>query len=253
MLLNDKVAIITGAGQGIGRAYALGFAGEGAKVVIADINEENGQNVADKINADGGEALAVQTDVSNEQNTLEVAKKAMDKFGKIDILINNAAVFAEEGFKPWNAWTSEEWDRVFAVNVKGMWLCCKAVIPYMSEYDKGKIINISSTTVLQGSPFLLHYVTTKGAIVSFTRSLASELGDSDICVNAIAPGFTMSEGVLNMPGTPPGLIDTLKESQCFKREEQPEDLVGTAVYLASDLSDFVTGQLIAVDGGLTRH
>jgi len=253
MILKDKVAIITGAGQGIGLSYALGFAGEGAKVVIADINGENGQNVADKINEGGGEAIAVQTDVSNEQNTLELAEKAMDKFEKIDILINNAAVFAEEGFKPWNAWTSEEWDRVFAVNVKGMWLCCKAVVPYMSAQGKGKIINISSVTVIAGSPLLLHYVATKGAIVSFTRSLAAELGDSNICVNAIAPGFTMSEGVLNMPGTPPGFIDMVKAAQCFKREQQPEDLVGTAVYLASDLSDFVTGQLVAVDGGLTRH
>lgn len=253
MLLKDKVAIITGAGQGIGRSYASGFVAEGAKVVIADINGENGRNVADEINAEGGEALAVQTDVSNEQHTLELAEKAMAEFGKIDILINNAAVFAEEGFKPWNAWTNEEWDRIFAVNVKGMWLCCKAVIPYMSAQRKGKIINISSGTVLLGSPLLLHYAATKGAIVSFTRSLASELGDSNICVNAIAPGFTMSEGVLNMPGTPPGFIEIIKGAQCFKREEQPEDLVGTAVYLASDLSDFVTGQLIAVDGGLTRH
>jgi len=253
MLLKDKVAIITGAGQGIGRSYALGFANEGAKVVIADINGENGQNVVDKINADGGEALAVQTDVSNEQKTLELAKKAMDKFGQIDILINNAAVFAKEGLKPWNAWTSEEWDRAFAVNVKGMWLCCKAVIPFMSTQGKGKIINISSGTVLVGAPLLLNYVATKGAIVAFTRSLASELGDSNICVNAIAPGFTMSEGASNMPGMPPGFIDMLKAGQCFKREEQPEDLVGTAVYLASDWSDFVTGQLIVVDGGFARH
>ena len=123
----------------------------------------------------------------------------------------------------------------------------------MSTRGKGKIINISSGTVLMGSPFLLHYVSTKGAIVFFTRSLASELGDSNICVNAIAPGFTMSEGVLNMPGIPPDFIDMIKAAQCFKREEQPEDLIGTAVYLASDMSDFVTGQLIAVDGGFTRH
>ena len=253
MLLKDKVAIITGGGQGIGRSYALGFADEGAKVVIVDINEEKGRNVADEINGGGGEALAVRTDVSEEKDTIDLAQKAIDKFGKIDILLNNAAIYAGVGFRPWNSWTSEEWSRMFDVNVKGMWLCCKAVVPHMDSQGKGKIINIASGTVLMGTPFILHYVASKGAVMSFTRSLASELGDNNICVNTIGPGFTMSEASIEMPGLPEGFADMITSLQCFKRAQQPEDLVGTAVYLASDQSDFVTGQLIAVDGGLTKH
>ena len=253
MLLNNKVAIITGAGQGIGRSYALGFIGEGAKVVIADINEEKGRNVADEIIAGGGEAIAVRTDISDEKDTIDLAQKAIDNFGKIDILLNNAAIYAGIGFRPWNSWTAEEWSRMFDVNIKGMWLCCKAVVPHMISRDKGKIINVASGTVLMGTPFVLPYVASKGAVMAFTRSLASELGDNNICVNTIAPGFTMSEASIEMPGLPDGFTEMIAGLQCFKRAQQPEDLVGTAVYLASDLSDFVTGQLIAVDGGLTRH
>lgn len=253
MLLKDKVAIITGAGQGIGRSYALEFARAGAKVVIAEINEEKGRDVADEINAGGGEAIAVRTDVSEEQDTMNLAQKTMEKFKKIDILLNNAAVYYGMGFKPWDSWTTKEWDRVFDVNVKGIWLCCKAVVPHMKSQGKGKIINIASGTVLMGTPFVLHYVSSKGAVMAFTRSLASELGDDNICVNTIAPGFTMSEASVEMPGLPEGFSEMITSMQCFKREQQPEDLVGTAVYLSSDLSDFVTGQFIAVDGGLTRH
>ncbi len=253
MLLKDKVAIITGAGQGIGRSYALGFVDEGAKVVIADINEEKGRDVADEINAGGGEALAVRTDISDETDTIDLAQKAIDKFGKIDILLNNAAIYAGIGFRPWDSWTVEEWDRLFDVNVKGMWLCCKAVVPHMNAQGKGKIVNVASGTVLMGTPFILHYVASKGAVMALTRSLASELGDNNICVNTIAPGFTMSEASIEMPGQPEGFADMIAGLQCFKRAQQPEDLIGTALYLASDLSDFVTGQFIAVDGGLTKH
>jgi len=253
MLLKGKVAIITGAAQGLGKAYALGFAKEGAKVMVVDIQGEKAADVAKEIQEQGGEAAAISTDVADEKSTQEMAKETEAKFGKIDILLNNAAIYYGVGMRPWTAMTVEEWDKIFDVNVKGSWLCCKAVAPYMIAKGKGKIINVGSGTVFAGTPFMLHYVATKGAILSLTRSLASELGEHGINVNCVAPGFTMSEASLEMPFMPPGLADMIASIQCFKRSEQPEDVVGTAIYLASELSDFVTGQTILVDGGMGRH
>lgn len=249
--LKDKVAIITGAGRGIGRAYALRFADEGAKVVIPDINLENAQKVVNEIEAKGRQALAIRTDVSDEASTQEMAKKTVERFGKIDILINNAAIYYGIGLKPWNLWSVEEWDRIFAVNVKGTWLCCKAVAPYMQAQGKGKIINIMSATVggAPGTEFSLHYSCTKGAITPMTRLLARALGDSNINVNTLCPGLTASEASLEMPNQPPGLFEMLAKTRCFKRSEQPEDLVGAALFLSSDDSDFITGQTLVVDGG----
>ncbi len=250
--LKDKVAIITGAGRGLGRAYALRFAGEGAKVAIPDIIFENAQKVVKEIEAKGGQALALHTDVSDETSTQEMARKTVERFGKIDVLVNNAAIYYGSGGRPWDSLSVEEWDRMFAVNVKGTWLCCKAIVPHMQNQGKGKVINIMSTTV-GGSPgceFLFHYASSKGAMVPMTRLLARALGDWNINVNCLCPGLTATEASLEMPGQPPeGVFSIVDKKRCIKRSEQPEDVVGAAVFLASDDSDFISGQILVVDGG----
>ena len=249
MLLKDKIAIITGGGRGIGRAYSLRFADEGAKVVIADILLENAQKVADETGARGKTALAVRTDVADEASVLEMAKKAVEKFGTIDILVNNAAIYYGIGWRAWDSWKKEDWDRMFAVNVTGSWLCAKAVAPYMIARKKGKIINISSTTFEHGLPGYLPYTCSKGAIVALTRTLAMALGRYNINVNCIVPGYTMSEASKEMPGVTPQGTEAIVKIRAIRREEQPEDLVGAAIFLASPDSDFIAGQSLIVDGG----
>lgn len=253
MILKDKVAIVTGGGQGIGRAYAHRYCKEGAKVVIAEINMEKAKEVEKELIDMGGEALALKVDVSKEEDTRMMAEKTAERFGKIDILMNNAAIYYGIGMRPFDVITVEEWDREFEVNVKGIWLCIKAVAPYMKKQGKGKIINISSGTWLMGIPMLLHYVTSKAAVVGLTRAISRELGEYGINVNAISPGFTMSEASVTMPGKPPGLGEMIVSQTSMGRSEEPEDLVGAAVFLASDNSDFITGQLINVDGGWAMH
>lgn len=249
MKLKDKVAIITGGGRGIGRAYALRFADEGAKVVIADIVEKNAQAVAAEIAAKGGEALAVTTDISSEASTLEMASKAMERFGKIDILLNNAAIYYGLVGRRWDGWKPEDWQRMFAVNVTGTWLCIKAVAPHMISQGKGKIINIASTTADTGFLAILPYTCSKGAVMTLTKVMAKALGRHNINVNCISPGYTMSEASKDMPGRSAEGDEAIVRSRILRRQEQPEDLVGTAVFLASADSDFLTGQTIAVDGG----
>lgn len=249
MKLKDKVAIVTGGGRGIGRAYSLRFAEEGARVVVADIIAENAQKVVDEIKAKGGEALAIHTDITSEASTKEMAGKAVEQFGKIDILMNNAAIYYGLGMKRWDAWPAEDWDRILKVNVKGVWICLKAVVPYIIKQGKGKIINIASGTVDSGFPALLPYTCSKGAVMAMTKVMARALGRYNINVNCISPGYTMSEASLEMPDKAPGGDEAALINRCFRREEQPEDLVGTAVFLASEDSDFLTGQTIAVDGG----
>lgn len=253
MRLDGKVVLITGGGQGLGREYALGFGKEGAKVVVADINYENAQKVIKEIVAKGGKGIAVHVDVSSVSDTNAMAIKAMESFGQIDVLVNNAAIYSGLQPKPFDLWSIEEWDRMFAVNVKGMWLCAKAVVPHMLTKGKGKIINISSATFNAGFPYLLPYVASKGATVAITRCLARELGDRGINVNCIAPGFTMSEASKGMASASEGLVNNVIAMQCLKRSEEPEDLVGAAIFLASDDSNFVTGQTILVDGGLVTQ
>jgi len=252
MRLEDKVIIVTGGGVGIGRAYSLALAKEGAKVVVADIQNKEAEKVAAEIKRLDGEALAVPVDVTSSEKTKEMARAALQRYDRIDVLVNNAALYSAIKKKPFSEISEEEWDRVMAVNVKGLFLCVQAVYPAMKKQGKGKIINISSGTALSGTPFFLHYVTSKGGVIGFTRALARELGPDNISVNAITPGLTISgpqqEGVL----TPEQLADR-RRRRSFQRDQYPQDLVGTVIFLSSDDSDFVTGQTINVDGGANMY
>jgi 3-oxoacyl-[acyl-carrier protein] reductase len=248
--LKDKVAIVTGGGHGIGRAYCHGFAEAGARVVVADIDAPAAEKVsAEVIKQFDGKALAVRVDVANEESTKEMAKKTLDQFGKIDILVNNAAIFATIPMNRGGIDTIDpaEWDRMMAVNLKGLFFCCRAILPAMRQQKSGKVVNISSGTVLNGSAGRIHYVTSKAGVIGFTRCLAREVGDDNINVNAIAPGSTLSEQdpseeVLKMRGA-------RVTDRALKRVQLPKDLVGTVLFLSSPLSDFMTGQTVSVDGG----
>jgi len=247
--LAERVAIVTGGGNGIGRHYAVALADAGAAVVIAEIDAAAAERVAAAIAAAGGRALAVPTDVSDEASVDAMVALALDAFGRVDVLVNNAAIDAAIPFRraPAEALTVAEWDRLFAVNVRGVWLCCKAVVPPMRARGYGKIINISSGSAWNGAPYMLHYVTTKAAVAGLTRALAREVGRYGIRVNTVAPGLTESETLL------PQLRAEVKQQavaeRAIPRAEQPEDLVGTVLFLASGASDFITGQTLHVDGG----
>ncbi|MFC1868029.1 SDR family NAD(P)-dependent oxidoreductase [Thermodesulfobacteriota bacterium] len=247
MRLKEKVVIVTGGAQGLGKAYVLRMAEEGARVVIADILD--GSEVARAVEGNGGEAMAINTDVTDEESTKVMAQKTLERFGRIDVLVNNAAFFANIVKKPFHEIPADEWDKMMSVNLKGPFLCAKAVYQQMKKQGKGKIINISSGTWYNGVPFFLHYVTTKAGIVGLSRSLAREVGDAGICVNSIAPGFTVTDILRENPQDPEEVLKGIIDSRCIKRTEVPEDLTGTVVFLASDDSDFITGQTILVDGG----
>jgi NAD(P)-dependent dehydrogenase (short-subunit alcohol dehydrogenase family) len=245
--LAGKVAIVTGGARHIGAAYCRKLASEGAAVVIADILEA--ESVAQEIRSKGGRSLALVVNVSQEEDTNRMAAEAVKTFGRIDILVNNAAIFINIQRHPFYEITAEEWDRVSAVNIKGPFLCAKAVFAQMKEQRYGKIINISSSTAYWGTPNFLHYVASKAALVGMTRSLAREVGEYGICVNAIAPGLVEHEG----QNAPKILTDLQLKARSIKRLETPEDLFGTVVFLASSDSDFMTGQTIVVDGGSVFH
>ncbi|MDF1593584.1 MAG: 3-oxoacyl-ACP reductase FabG [Desulfobacterales bacterium] len=256
--LKDKVAIVTGGGYGIGRAYAMGMAAEGAKVVIADINLDAARKAAADIQTAGGEALPLKIDVSSEKSTLEMAEKTKEHFGRIDILINNAAIFGRVKITrvPFYELDLEEWDRVFAVNLKGTLLCCRAVFPQMKARQSGKIINISSSGVLFGNPNYVHYVASKAGIIGLTRSLARELGAYNINVNCLLPGATVTEDPNDKEAMERRLKrfeNNLLPKRCLKRVQYPDSLVGAIIFLASAESDFMTGQSIVVDGGDMLH
>jgi len=251
MRLKDKVAIITGAAQGIGAAFAKGYAREGAKIVIADILD--GQEIVKTVKKEGSEAIYVKTDVTKQDACDAMAKTAVDRFGSLDILINNAAIFGSLIQRPFMEITTEEWMQVMAVNTAGPFHCTKAVFPYMQERG-GKIVNIGSAIIFEGVPGVPHYVASKGAVMAFTRSMARELGEFDINVNTIAPGFTHSAGGDQFDRNKTLLDVPLEEMQInmrsLKRTPYPEDLVGTAIFLASEDSRNITGQLIVVNCGM---
>ena len=245
--LADKVAIITGAAQGIGAAFARGLAAEGAKIVIADVGD--GTETANSIIRANGSAIYAKTDVSSPEQVKAMVDKTLAEYGKVDILVNNAAIFAKLGAKKFSEISSAEFDQVMAVNVRGPFECAKAVTPAMIANGGGKIVNIASSTVFKGVPDLLHYVSSKGAVVAMTRCLARELGGHKINVNAIAPGLTMSDGVLGQPDYTQEYIVNNMNGRALKRKQVPDDLVGAMVFLCSSDSDFMTGQTMAVDGG----
>jgi NAD(P)-dependent dehydrogenase (short-subunit alcohol dehydrogenase family) len=249
--LADKIAIVTGAAQGIGASFAKGLAAEGAKVVIADVGD--GTETAESIVRANGTATYIRTDVSKASDVKTLVDEVMRRYGTIDILVNNAAIFAKLGNKKFQDISSEEFDAVMSVNVRGPFECAKAVAPIMMEKGAGKIVNIASGTVFKGVPMLLHYVASKGAVVAMTRSLARELGDAGIRVNTLAPGLTASENTRNNPAWQGAATANNIASRAIKREATPEDLSGTLVYLASADSDFVTGQVLVVDGGSVMH
>jgi NAD(P)-dependent dehydrogenase (short-subunit alcohol dehydrogenase family) len=236
--LEGKVAIVTGGAQGIGRAIADGLAAEGATVVVADLDPPD----------DG-----IRADVSSEEDVARMVEEAVARHGGIDILVNNAGLYASLAMRPFTEIPLEEWRQVMDVNVASMFLTSRAVVPVMRERGGGKIVNISSGTPFRGVPFLLHYVTSKGAIVALTRALAKELGKDSIHVNCVAPGFTMSEGVRSHPEVVEALRDVSVAARTIQRDQLPEDVVGAVVFLCSPSADFVTGQTMVIDGGQYFH
>jgi NAD(P)-dependent dehydrogenase (short-subunit alcohol dehydrogenase family) len=247
--LKDKVVIVTGSGRNIGKMYAERFAREGAKVTVCDIIDCTETEKA--IQSMGGEVLSLKTDITSEKDTVEMAKKTAERFGRIDILVNNAGIWGGIVVKPFYETSVEEWDKMMAVNLKGMFLCCKAVFPYMKQQGKGKIINISSIAAFNAVPYLLHYNTSKGGVILLTKTMARELGEFNINVNCVAPGLIWNESSKGQ--IPTQELERHITTMCFKRAQEPEDLLGTVLFLASEESDFVTGQTIIVDGGSFLH
>ena len=251
--LHQQVIIVTGGAHGIGLAYCEGPAKEGARIVVADIDGAAAESLVQALGEDGHNALAVATDVSREEDTDHMAAETVARFGRIDGLINNAAMFQRPGMSrgPFEQIPVDEWDRLMAVNLRGIFLCCRAVVPHMKARQSGKIVNVSSGTVFNGSPQILHYVTSKAGVIGLTRALARELGDYNINVNSVAPGLTMSMD--DIDDVRMARNQTRIEARSIKRSEVPQDLVGTVVFLCSSDSDFMTGQTLVVDGGAQMH
>ena len=243
-LLTGRTIIVTGGATGIGQAFALGCAAQGAHVVVADRNpaDETLQAIAQA----GGRATYVEVDVSDEASTRAMAEAALKATGRIDGLVNNAAYFREVRLTPFEEIDPAQWDRIFQVNVKGVWQCCKAVMPAMRARGSGAIVNIASVVAVAGQPGYLHYVATKGAVLSMTKGLAKECGKDGVRVNVIAPGFVITDATRNRPVE---WQQSFLKARALSREQRPDDLVGTALYLLSDLAGFVSGQTIVVDGG----
>jgi NAD(P)-dependent dehydrogenase (short-subunit alcohol dehydrogenase family) len=252
--LDGRVALLTGGAKGIGAHYARALAAEGSRLMIADVAD--GKELAAALAREHGANSVASTiaDVSDEGAVKALVAQTLDRFGKIDILVNNAALYAPLVEQPISAIDTALWDRVMAVNVRGVFLMTKYVSPHMIAQKYGKIINITSGTVARGIPNFAHYVSSKGAVMAFTRSVSRELGEHNICVNNLAPGFTLSDTVVNEN---PGHLDHSRAPaivrRALKRDEYPQDLLGALVFLASKDSDFMTGQTVAIDGGATNN
>ena len=247
MSQQSKVIIITGGASGIGFAFVQHLARAGHRMVIADLR--GAAEAAERIRADGHAAIGITVDVVKPHDAAAMVAAAKKEFGRVDVLVNNAGLFSTLALKPFDQISEQEWMRVMEVNTVGPFVCAKAVVGAMREQGSGRIINIASTTPIKGTPMMLHYVASKGAVIAFTRSLAKELGNDNITVNAIAPGFTLSDGVLES-GLHNKMPDTArKTSRTIQRDQVPEDLVGALAFLASDGAGFITGQTLAVDGG----
>jgi len=250
--IEDKVVIVTGGGKGIGRVYCRELAKAGCKVVAADIDANGNAETVSEINALGGTAISATTDVSDETQTQLMAEKTVEAFGRIDGLVNNASLMSVLERRDWHLIPVDEWDRVQEVNMRGVFLCCKAVFSAMKERGSGSIINISSGRFWNGTPNRLHYSTSKAGVIGLTRSLARELGPHNITVNAITPGFTLSDTQVSSSGeyaqknAPP-------EDRCIQRHQYPEDLCGAVMFLLSQGADFISGQTFNVDGGQHMH
>ena len=250
MRLKDKVAIVTGGAKGLGRAFAVQMAAEGARVMVVTRKDlDNLKETVRQIEDLGGQATSFQADVSKEADTLAMAEEALKAFGRIDILVNNAAVYDGITRKPFYEIDPAEWDLVMAVNVKGAFLTTRAVFPSMKKQGYGKIVNLASEVFFTGSHGFAHYVSSKGGIIGLTRALAVELGPYNICINCVAPGSTDTEASRGLGDV--NKYDTSKTP--LRRLEKPEDLTGAAVFLASSESDFMTGQTLLVDGGRAMH
>jgi NAD(P)-dependent dehydrogenase (short-subunit alcohol dehydrogenase family) len=245
--LEGKVAVVTGGAQGIGRAIADALAGEGARIVIADVQG------AEEAAAAYPEGVGLAVDVTSEEDTARMADEAVARCGRIDVLVNNAGLYATLPMRPFLDIPVDEWRRVMDVNVLGMFLASRAVVPRMREQGGGRIVNISSGTVFRGVPFLLHYVASKGAVIALTRALAKELGKDEIRVNCVAPGFTMTESVQAQPEVVQALRDVTIAARTIQRDETPEDVAGAVAFLCGPDADFITGQTLVIDGGQFFH
>ena len=248
--LDGKVAIVTGGGRGIGVEYSKVLAAEGAKVAVTDIVDT--ETTVNIIKQAGGDAIGIHCDVTDPDNIKAMVAETVEVYGRLDILVNNAALFADLKQGSFLDIDEAEWDRVMQINTRGVFSCSKAAVPEMKKNGYGKIVNIASGTVFKGTPMLLHYVSSKGAQVAFTRALAREVGDHGITVNCIAPGLTMSEKVIEDDQWT-AVKDGNTESRAIKREQMPEDLIGALVFFSSQDSDFITGQTLVVDGGSAMH